>query len=275
MRGIFSYLDYRRFLSDFYEERKRLGAYSYRQFSQRAGLNSPNYLALVIAGQRDLTVTNIHQFSSALGLKEEETEFFETLVLLNQAQSDGERDFYEKRRKKLVRSRPKEVLKRAPQTALREWYYTVILVLAHDRSLEETVQKVHSEIGLKKAEIQKTLEELIRLGLLKLCEEGVLKIESTQVTFHDPKGLSLAQKRFLYSQLLQSLRAFKRTYDDQSGKFISHSLTVPPDAIELIHRRLILFVEGLSEEMDALTKKSSSQVAQINVQIFHPRHWTS
>jgi uncharacterized protein (TIGR02147 family) len=52
---VYRYLDYRAFLRDFYEAKKaKSRTFSYRAFSKRAGVASPNYLKLVIEGQRSL-----------------------------------------------------------------------------------------------------------------------------------------------------------------------------------------------------------------------------
>ncbi|MCB9620237.1 MAG: TIGR02147 family protein, partial [Sandaracinus sp.] len=45
---VYGYLDYRAYLRDFYETKKAAGrGFSFRSFSKRAGLKSPNYLKLV------------------------------------------------------------------------------------------------------------------------------------------------------------------------------------------------------------------------------------
>jgi uncharacterized protein (TIGR02147 family) len=273
MKSLFSYLNYRIYLSDFYEEKKSTSDYSYRRFSQKAGLGSPNYLALVIDQKRDLTIANIHQFAAALDLRTDEVEYFETLVLLNQASTPEEKRYYEDRRQKLVRTKPKVASKKTPSEALREWYYTAVMVLAHDRTLEEAIQKACRELGLKAAEVQKTIEDLSSLGLLAENGTRKLQISANQITFNDPKGLSQAQEKFLSSQLRQSFKAFQQTYKDKTGKFISHTLTIPAGAIEKIHHQLISLVEKMTEEMDAQVQGSNAEVAQINVQIFRPRNW--
>lgn len=273
MKSVFSYLDYRRFLSDFYQEKKRKVDYSYRLFSEKAGLNSPNYLALVIDGKRDLTIANIHQFAAALDLRRDEAEFFETLVLLNQSSTEEEKHFYDDRRRRLSQNKPRNSSKSLPGASLHEWFYTAVLVLAHNQNKEEAAQKIRIETGLKSSDIQKTLEELVSLGFLSETEDKTLKISSSQITFNDPRGLSLAQEKHLRAQLGQSLKAFSQTYKNKTGKFISHTLTIPPGAIEQIHHKLISFVEELTEEMDRQTDTANAQLAQINIQIFKPKSW--
>lgn len=94
MNNLFKYSDYRLYLADYYAEKKRLSEFSYKRFSEIAQFNSPNYLALIISGKRDLTIANIHNIAKALKLNEQEHVYFENLVLLNQSSTDAEKSFY-------------------------------------------------------------------------------------------------------------------------------------------------------------------------------------
>jgi uncharacterized protein (TIGR02147 family) len=92
MISIFNYVNYRRFLKDYYLKAKAEKKYfSYRYFSRRAGINSPNFLKVVIEGKRNLSSTTIEKFASALGLDQKETVFFRRLVVFNQARTASEK----------------------------------------------------------------------------------------------------------------------------------------------------------------------------------------
>lgn len=54
MKSILEYLDYRKFMQDFYSEKKRTSAFSWRDFAARAGYSSPVYLKLVSEGKNGL-----------------------------------------------------------------------------------------------------------------------------------------------------------------------------------------------------------------------------
>src|SRR5690606_28781944 len=89
---IFGYMDYRAFLRDFYAEKKASGrGFSFRAFSRRAGLGSPNYLKLVMDGDRNLTPEMAERFAAACGLKGDAATFFCELVGFNQARNTAER----------------------------------------------------------------------------------------------------------------------------------------------------------------------------------------
>ena len=92
MISIFNYVNYRRFLKDYYLKAKaEKKCFSYRYFSRRAGINSPNFLKVVIEGKRNLSSTTIEKFASALGLDQKETVFFRRLVVFNQARTVPEK----------------------------------------------------------------------------------------------------------------------------------------------------------------------------------------
>ena len=71
---VFAYLDYRAYLRDYYTSRKAQGAsFSFRSFSRKAKLRSPNYLKLVMDGARNLTAEMAARFAQACGLGGEGT----------------------------------------------------------------------------------------------------------------------------------------------------------------------------------------------------------
>ena len=90
--SVFDYLDFRAYLADVYVQKKAEGrSFSYRAFSRRAGLKSPNHLKLVIDGQRSLTPHSALRYVKALRLDEDEAAYFIDLVSFNQASSTAER----------------------------------------------------------------------------------------------------------------------------------------------------------------------------------------
>jgi len=73
---IFAFLDYREYLRAYYHHAKQHRRFSYRAFSRKAGLRSPNYLKLVIDGERNLTRDMARRFAAACGLQDEAALYF-------------------------------------------------------------------------------------------------------------------------------------------------------------------------------------------------------
>jgi uncharacterized protein (TIGR02147 family) len=95
MINIFEYQNYRLYLKDYYNEQKDSKKYfSYRYFSNKAGINASAFLYYVIEGKRNLTKKSIDKISSAIGHNKEENEYFENLVFFNQAKTIAEKTMY-------------------------------------------------------------------------------------------------------------------------------------------------------------------------------------
>lgn len=90
--SVFAYDDYRRFLKDWFAAAKqsRRGM-SFRAFSRRAGLASPNFLQLVMEKKRNLSEEGITKFIAGLGLNKGEGDYFRNLVGYVQAKTEEEK----------------------------------------------------------------------------------------------------------------------------------------------------------------------------------------
>ena len=90
--NVFQYLDAREYLRAYYTFKKETSrAFSYRAFAKRAGLKSPNYLKLVIDGDRNLSGEMAIRFGQALGLTGQRLAYFMDLVAFTQSATTDER----------------------------------------------------------------------------------------------------------------------------------------------------------------------------------------
>lgn len=94
MKSITEYQDYRLYMRDFYEERKRTSAFSWRKFSKLAGFASPSYLKLVCEGKSALSRVGLPRVASAMDLVSYELVYFEKMVEYGNAKTDVKKKFY-------------------------------------------------------------------------------------------------------------------------------------------------------------------------------------
>ena len=90
MKSVLEYKDYHLFMQDYYDERKRLGAFSWREFCKSAGFTSPNFLKLVCMGQSKLSKVKIDDVAKAMGLSGYEADYFREMVLFCNADKENE-----------------------------------------------------------------------------------------------------------------------------------------------------------------------------------------
>ncbi len=92
-RKIYEYLDYRAYLSDYYQSKKLASpAFSLRSFSDRIGFKTKDFILRVMRGDKNLSAQSISKVAAALRLGKRESEFFTLLVAFNQAPSTVDRD---------------------------------------------------------------------------------------------------------------------------------------------------------------------------------------
>lgn len=85
MVQIFDYADYREYLSDYYQERKRNNPqFSYQIIADKAGIKSKGFIYNIINGKKILSKSNIFKLSQALDHNQYEAEYFEHCVAFNQ-----------------------------------------------------------------------------------------------------------------------------------------------------------------------------------------------
>lgn len=270
IQSIYNCKDYRQFIKSYYLERKDSHpSFSLKHLSKAAGLRSPNYIKLIMDGQRNLTISNIHGIAKALSLQGAELDFFETLVLHNQSSTSDEKRYYEARQRALKAKAPLSKRKMTPTSILAQWYYPALLLYFHDRSKDDAIRIAGKELRISATEIEASFEFFKQLGLI--VDNGIrCQLTNQQLSIHDPKALSQAQKAFLLGQIQASLREFQRQYAKGSAKFVSHALTVPNDGVAMATKRLLNFLEELTKEMDQQIEGKPFRVLQFNTQIFFP-----
>lgn len=97
MPKIFTYTDYRKFISDALKYKKSSAKnFSYRSFCKRAGIASSGYLSNLLSGRRNLAETGIRKISMALGLNENEQCYLRYLTLFTHTNNPDERMLYQK-----------------------------------------------------------------------------------------------------------------------------------------------------------------------------------
>jgi uncharacterized protein (TIGR02147 family) len=131
MPYVFEYTDYRKYLADWYNEKKKANSsFSYNAFAQKAGFKNKGFFHTVIYDKRNLSKPSVVKICQAIGLTKSEADYFENLVFFNQAVDLKERNyFYEKMN--AVRSPQKAVSKtkqvRSDQYEFySKWYHSAV-----------------------------------------------------------------------------------------------------------------------------------------------------
>jgi len=175
---VFRYADYRAFLRAYYARRKlQKRGISLRAFSRRVGLRSPNYLKLVMDGDRNLTSELALRFAEACGLSGDGVDYFCVLVAFNQAKSAKERELHHARLKTFRRYRETHKLALAQQAYHSHWYVPAIRELAARSDFQSEPRWIAKTLlpAITPIEARRALSVLCELGLLIADEGGALR----------------------------------------------------------------------------------------------------
>jgi uncharacterized protein (TIGR02147 family) len=209
---IFEYTRYRDFLRDLVAYRKATQPqFSFRYFSRMAGFTSPNFLKLVIEGDRNLSSDSIDKFARALKLGKEETAFFRNLVLLNQAGTLEERKYFAEQVVRSKMYRKMHPLREAQFAYYNEWYYVPIRELVDLPDFREDPAWIASRLvpAITAAEAHKALEALLTLGLVRRDGQGRLRQTESFVTTEDDVA-SAAVAQFHREMIRKGAEAIER-----------------------------------------------------------------
>lgn len=95
MPDIFTYTDYRKFLSDSWAERKAQDPkFSHRFIGLRAGFASSGFFSRILSGDVNLTPSGALRLADIFRLNRQETRYLELLVLFDQAKSEEQRTLF-------------------------------------------------------------------------------------------------------------------------------------------------------------------------------------
>ena len=264
---IFDCLDYRAFLKDMFCFRKwKDKHFSYRYFAGKSGFASPNYLKLVIDGDRNLTNGSIAKIAKGFKLKKQEREYFENLVFMNQAQDHEERDRYYRKMMSAKGYGRVQKLEKASYDYFSKWYYPVIREIIQLGNRRHTPLKIASllEPNIKPKEAEKALKLLGELGLIRKDEDGCWE-QCDKVVSTGPEVKSLVIANFHREMMKLGAKSIDRFPADQrdiSGVTIS----TKKENMEEIKKKIAAFREEILEL--ACSDNDDDQVVQINIQAF-------
>ena len=264
---VFQYLDYRDYLRHYYENRKAQSrGFSYRAFSRRAQLKSPNYLKLVMDGDRSLSPSMAERFGRACRLQGDALEYFIDLVALNQAKSTTERNAHYARLSRFRQYRSTHRRGLAEAEYHTTWYLPVIHAMAARADFTGDPAWIASQLRppISKADAQRAVEVLLELRLLERSEEGPIRqaqprLSATPETF----GLHLTN---YHQMMMERAQQALDTVPAEDRVITSLTLFISPNTRAELERRTQRFLEEVTRLTDA--DAEPSQVVQLNLHLF-------
>ena len=272
----FEYLDYRKYLSDFYNYKKlQSSSYSYGVFAKKAKISSRNYLKRVIDGERPLSPELLPRFIQALELDAPQSLYFENLVRFNQAEDTLAKEHYFGL---LKQSAKKEIsaihLAYDQYDVLNEWYHLAIAEsfdLPHPSEDPRQLSQLF-KYRISPQEVRDSLELLQRLGVLKRNLK-TLRLEKVNSELeYSGAGVNLAVQNFHRKVLNNALAVLEEgPFEDRYLRSLALSASV--EEAQKIRQELDAFFVDINQRYSKREGFESGVakdiVVQLNTQILN------
>lgn len=269
MNPVIEYLDYRKFMQDFYTEKKRTAGLSWRDFAKRAGYSSPVFLKLVCEGKNSLSRKAVQRVGEAMNLAGYELDFFKNLVEFNQAKRDIDRKNAFENMRAIAKEHKVSAIDDAHYNYFSSWVNPTIRELApmmggcdsenFALNVKQCVPKVSA------TEIEESIRFLTENGMLKKQSDGSYKMAEKSIATGPIPIASLAVRNFHRQMGTLALDTLD-TIPVSERNFSALTLGISKNSYEKILKELEEFRRKVTAI--ATNDNDSSRVYQMNFQLF-------
>ena len=173
MNDIVEYTDYRKFIQDYYDERKRSSAFTWREFARDAGFSSAIFLKYVCEGKKNLGLSAAGSVANAMGLAGFERTYFVLMVSYAHAKSDAAKRAAFEERCALARAHKVHVLGNEEFDYFKSWKNPVLREIAPNMPGAKPLEMARAcKQPITAAEVSETLDFLVKMKLLKKDKDG-------------------------------------------------------------------------------------------------------
>lgn len=263
---VLQYTNYRVFLRDYYEfKKKTVPAFSLRFFAEKAGLSSHAHLKLTIDGKRNITKNTVVKLIHGLGLDGQRAAYFESLVFFNQAQTDADKQVYYAQ---LLKASPRSKLHKmdaAQFRIFREWHHSAILEMVALKDFRPIPDWISKRLGglITPAQVTESLKLLVELGLLVKTANGYRQRDPLITTDDEVQDLMVKmyhlQMLKLSADMLSALPGSQRDVSALTFSIKREDFPNLKKHLQLMRKELLDFSAKAGEGED---------VVQINIQLY-------
>jgi uncharacterized protein (TIGR02147 family) len=264
MKPIIEYSDFRQYLLDYYEERKRISAFSWREFSKVAGFTSSSYMKVVCDGKSKLSKIGVERVATAIGLTGFELDYFRAMVKFGQAASEETKKAAYRDMLAIAKVHKVRVLEGDLFAYYDTWRNPTMRELAPlmpGATPGEMAKMCYTETSAQ--EVRESLDFLTKTGLLKKSTNGSFKQSETSVKgTPDATRLALRGMHRQMSQLATTALELPKDERNFSGVTMGMSKDT--------YNRIVGLLDEFRSKVIAIAAedKNIEQVYRLNLQLF-------
>ena len=264
MKAIIEYSDFRKYMRDFYEERKLRHVFSWREFSKAAGFTSSSYMKVVCDGKSNLSRIGIERTGQAMGLVGFEMDYFRAMVNFGQETDETKKKAAYEEMLSIAKIHKVRVIEGELFKFYETWKNPVLRELAPlmpGATPGEIAKKCYMDISAN--DVKETLDFLTKAGFIKKTGENTFVQTETSIK-GSPEATKLAI-RDMHREMAK-IAASSLDLAKTERNFSGVTMGISKDSYEQIvkeldecRRKIISIAAG---------DKNINQVYRLNLQLF-------
>jgi len=265
--NVYLFNDFRAYLRDYFTYRCQMQkSYSHRIMAKELGFPSPNYIKLVMDGQRNIGLRSIDRLLRGLQLRDREQEYFSHLVLFSQAKTKSENNHYYSLMSSVRSPVNSATITTGAYRYYSEWYHCIVreLISREKSPVKAAVIAKKIKPHVTATQVKKSITLLLELGIIIANSDGTYS-QSTQAfdTGHDVVSVGI---RNYHLKMIDIAKECVDSEHYDKREISSHTLSISDDTMIRIKNRLKEF----EQELLSIARESidPKHVYQVNFQLF-------
>jgi len=266
MDSIFNYLDYRAFLRDYYESRKRSETFfSYRYMANKLKMDH-SLLVKILSGKRHIADNAIENFITFCKFSKREAQYFETLIHFEKARSKEQSRLYFEALLHLKGYRSATIAKEQYEY-FQKWYYVAIRSLLDIYKFKGNYKELASLLNppITVPQAKQAIALLKKMKLIKMEKDGSYSVTDAHVTTGE-KWQHLAIAAYQKETIQMSASSIDR--DPRELRDISSiTMSIDEECFDDIKEILRECRASVIKRVDSIPDGQTDRLYQLNMQV--------
>jgi len=264
---VFDYLDYRRFLADYFTSRRLTDTkFSLRAFAVKAGMpiSNSSFFSKVISGKRNLTQDLRFKLAKALKLGPAEIKYFELLVQFDQSkEGEGKRHLYAELAK-YGKSKAR-IIEKEGYDYYSKWQYSIIRAFFGINQKENNASGIGGRIfpQVPAKDVEAAIGLLLRLGLISKTANGYALRDSNIATERENKDF-VGKLRIL--EMMRLAQEVFNHVPPANREYSAMTVYISEKGYQAMKERIRVFREELKSIVDA--DREEDRIYTLGMQFF-------
>ena len=268
MIDIYTYIDYRAYLSDWFKEKKSARkSYSHRLFSRQMKQKSPSFLKDVIDRRRNITDAQLPALTSVLGLNRVQSQYLRLLIAFDQSKKETERTSAFDQIAATRRVHSALIIEGDTYLYLSRWYCPAIRELANLPHFEADPDWITERIQprITKGQANEALNILTNLGMLTVLDDGTVELDDGTLTT-PPEVMGLAVHNYHREMLRLAGESIDR-FEPDERHLIGVTVPANPQIIERLKAEINQVAARLCDLCDS-EESTKDRALQLNLHFY-------